>query len=184
MARLAVACGLLSVFLTACRGDAGSHNRADDADRSSSPAAEVSQFSLINGVGGCPEQVVTQTVEELAGLTEVPLYVPTARAPSEITPCNGLPAFAFGNIDLDLVQAEWVPDIDSQWTAMVESKQGVFMTIAGQQAFVHEAATNGSSMTIVQLAVGDTLVNFTAGPPVSLSRVIALANSLSLVPVE
>lgn len=184
VARPIVACGLLPAFLTACGGEAESGDQADKAERSSSPAAEVSQFSLSKGIGGCPDEVAAQTVEELAALTEVPLYVPTARAPSEITLCNGLPALAFGNIDLDLVQAEWVPDLDSQWTEMVETKQGVFMTIAGQQAFVHEAGTNGSSITMVQLTVGDTWVNFTAGPPVRPSQVIDLANSLSLVPVE
>lgn len=183
--RLAVACGLLPAVLTACGAEAEPRDQADDADRSSpSPSAEVSQFSLVKGVGGCPDEVAAQTVEELASLTDVPLYVPTARAPSKITLCNGLPALAFDNIDLDLVQAEWVLDLDSAWTEMVETKQGVFMTIAGQQAFVHEAGTNGSSITMVQLAVGDTWVNFTAGQPVRPSQVIDLANSLSLVPVE
>jgi hypothetical protein len=184
VARLVVACGLVPAFLTACGGEAASRDQVDNTDTSSSPAAEVSQFSLSKNIGGCPDEVTAQTVEELAALTGVPLYVPTARAPSEITLCNGLPALAFGNIDLDLVQADWVPDLDSQWTEMVKTKQGVFMTIAGQQAFVHEAGTNGSSITMVQLAVGDTWVNFTAGPAVRPSRVIELASSLSLVPVE
>jgi hypothetical protein len=149
VARLAAACGLVPAFVTACGGEAEAPDQADNGDRSSSSATEVSQFSLNKVVGGCPDEVAAQTVEELATLTDVPLYVPTARAPSKITLCNGLPALAFGNIDLDLVQAEWVPDLDSQWTEMVETKQGVFMTIAGQQAFVHKAGTNGSSITIV-----------------------------------
>lgn len=184
MTGAAITCGLMTAFLTACGSDAGSHGQASDADRSPVPTGRVSQFSLVAGVGGCPGEVAAQTVEELSALTEVPLYVPTARLPTKITLCNGLPSLAFGSIDLDLVQAEWVPDLDSQWTDMVETKQGVFMTIAGQQAFVHKAGTNGSSITMVQLALGDTWVNFTAGPPVKPSEVIELADSLSLDPVE